>query len=263
MTQAQRRVYLIQELLKEQPTYRELEIPQGETEQRQLLRALCNLRAPQPISQEFLRIQDQYLQTERDQRGIVDSEKLPSIPGNPQLVLWQGDITTLKADAIVNAANSALLGCFHPLHGCIDNIIHTRSGVQLRLLCHRIMEAQGHEEPAGQAKLTPAFNLPSKYILHTVGPIVYDSLTDEDCQALASCYRSCLELAVENGCRSIAFCCISTGEFHFPNEKAAEIAVQTVTSFLTTQKPDIRVIFNVFKDVDLHIYQKLLGVSRC
>ena len=163
----------------------------------------------------------------------------------------------------MNAANSGMLGCFYPLHSCIDNIVGTRSGIQLRLYCYDIMNKQGHEEPTGQAKITPAFNLPSKYILHTVGPIIYGPVSEQDCEALASCYRSCLKLAVENDCRSIAFCCISTGEFHFPNEKAAEIAVQTVTSFLTTQKPDIRVIFNVFKDVDLHIYQKLLGVSRC
>lgn len=168
----------------------------------------------------------------------------------------------MKADAIVNAANSALLGCFHPLHSCIDNIVHSRSGVQLRLLCYDIMRGQGHEEPTGQAKITPAFNLPGKYILHTVGPVIYGPVSEQDCEALASCYRSCLELAVENSCQSIAFCCISTGEFHFPNEKAAEIAVQTVTSFLNTHEQSIRVIFNVFKDVDLHIYQKLLGGSR-
>ena len=194
---------------------------------------------------------------------MTDGAKLPSIPRDSRLVLWQGDITTLKVDAIVNAANSALLGCFRPLHSCIDNIIHTRSGIQLRLFCDDIMRRQGHEEPTGQAKITPAFNLPGKYILHTVGPIIYGPLRKQDCEALASCYRSCMKLAVENGCRSVAFCCISTGEFHFPQEKAAEIAVQTVTSFLNAQKSDIRVIFNVFKDEDLHIYQKLLGVMEC
>lgn len=181
----------------------------------------------------------------------------------PRMVLWQGDITTLKVDAIVNAANSALLGCFRPLHTCIDNIVHSRSGIQLRLFCYDMMSKQGHEEPAGQAKITPAFNLPSKYILHTVGPVIGGAVRKQDCEALASCYRSCLELAVKNNCQSIAFCCISTGEFHFPNEKAAEIAIQTVTSFLNTRKENIRVIFNVFKDIDLHIYQNFLGVSRC
>ena len=262
MTHEERRIYLIRELLAEDG-YKGISIPDSLSEKRLLLRSLMNVRMPKPISREFLRVQDEYLQYERDKRGVTDGAKLPSIPRDSRLVLWQGDITTLKVDAIVNAANSGMLGCFHPLHSCIDNIVGTRSGIQLRLYCYDIMNKQGHEEPTGQAKITPAFNLPSKYILHTVGPIIYGPVSEQDCEALASCYRSCLKLAVENDCRSIAFCCISTGEFHFPNEKAAEIAVQTVTSFLTTQKPDIRVIFNVFKDVDLHIYQKLLGVSRC
>lgn len=262
MTHEERRIYLIRELLAEDG-YKGISIPSDEQEQKNLLRGLMNVRMPKPISRDFLQVQDEYLQYERDKRGITDGAKLPSIHGDSRLVLWQGDITTLKVDAIVNAANSGMLGCFHPLHSCIDNIVGTRSGIQLRLYCYDIMNKQGHEEPTGQAKITPAFNLPSKYILHTVGPIICGPVSEQDCEALASCYRSCLKLAVENDCRSIAFCCISTGEFHFPNEKAAEIAVQTVTSFLTTQKSDIRVIFNVFKDVDLHIYQKLLEVSRC
>ncbi len=263
MSHEEQRIFLIKELLAEDSRYQAIEIPDGTEEQKALLRSLMNVRMPKPISRDFLQVQDEYLQYERDKRGITDGAKLPSISRDSRLVLWQGDITTLKADAIVNAANSGMLGCFQPLHSCIDNIIGTRSGIQLRLYCYDIMSKQGHEEPTGQAKITPAFNLLSKYILHTVGPIIYGSVSEEDCEALASCYRSCLELAVENDSRSIAFCCISTGEFRFPNEKAAEIAVQTVTSFLDTQKPDIRVIFNVFKDVDLHIYQKLLGVSRC
>ena len=262
MTHEERRIYLIRELLAEDG-YKGISIPSDEQEQKNLLRGLMNVRMPKPISRDFLQVQDEYLQYERDKRGITDGAKLPSIPGDSRLVLWQGDITTLKVDAIVNAANSGMLGCFHPLHSCIDNIVGTRSGIQLRLYCYDIMNKQGHEEPMGQAKITPAFNLPSKYILHTVGPIIYGPVSEQDCEALASCYRSCLKLAVENDCRSIAFCCISTGEFHFPNEKAAEIAVQKVTSFLTTQKSEIRVLFNVIKDVDLHIYQKLLGVSRC
>ncbi len=263
MTHSEQRIYLIKELLAEDARYQSISIPSDEQEQKDLLRSLMNVRMPRPISSDFLKVQDEYLQYERDKRGITDGAKLPSIPGDSRLVLWQGDITTLKADAIVNAANSGMLGCFQPLHSCIDNIIGTRSGIQLRLCCYDIMNRQGHEEPTGRAKITPAFNLPSKYILHTVGPIIYGPVGEQDCEALASCYRSCLKLAVENDCRSIAFCCISTGEFHFPNERAAEIAVQTVTSFLNTQKPDIRVIFNVFKDADLRIYQKLLGVSRC
>ena len=262
MTHEEQRVYLIQELLAEE-RYKNISIPVDEKEQKDLLRSLMNVRMPKPLSQDFFKIQDKYLQTERDMRGIIESEELPSIPGDPRMVLWQGDITTLKVDAIVNAANSALLGCFRPLHTCIDNIVHSRSGIQLRLFCYDMMSKQGHEEPAGQAKITPAFDLPSKYILHTVGPVIGGAVRKQDCEALTSCYRSCLELAVKNNCQSIAFCCISTGEFHFPNEKAAEIAIQTVTSFLNTRKENIRVIFNVFKDIDLHIYQNFLGVSRC
>ena len=260
MTHQEQRIYLIQELLAEEAEYKNIPIPVDEQKQKDLLRSLMNVRMPKPVSQDFLKIQDEYLREERDMRGIVESADLPSVPGDPRLVLWQGDITTLRADAIVNAANSALLGCFHPLHTCIDNIIHSRSGIQLRLLCDKMMKAQGHEEPTGTAKITPAFNLPSKYILHTVGPIIYGPVTRQDCIELASCYRSCLELAVENGCQSIAFCCISTGEFRFPNEKAAETAVQTVRSFLNERQQNIRVIFNVFKDADLCIYQKLLGL---
>ena len=262
MTHEEQRVYLIQELLAEE-RYKNISIPVDEKEQKDLLRSLMNVRMPKPLSQDFFKIQDKYLQTERDMRGIIESEELPSIPGDPRMVLWQGDITTLKVDAIVNAANSALLGCFRPLHTCIDNIVHSRSGIQLRLFCYDMMSKQGHEEPTGQAKITPAFNLPSKYILHTVGPVIGGAVRKQDCEALAYCYRSCLELAVKNNCQSIAFCCISTGEFHFPNKKAAEIAIQTVTSFLNTRKENIRVIFNVFKDIDLHIYQNFLGVSRC
>ena len=262
MTHEEQRVYLIQELLAEE-RYKNISIPVDEKEQKDLLRSLMNVRMPKPLSQDFFKIQDKYLQTERDMRGIIESEELPSIPGDPRMVLWQGDITTLKVDAIVKPANSALLGCFRPLHTCIDNIVHSRSGIQLRLFCYDMMSKQGHEEPTGQAKITPAFNLPSKYILHTVGPVIGGAVRKQDCEALASCYRSCLELAVKNNCQSIAFCCISTGEFHFPNEKAAEIAIQTVTSFLNTRKENIRVIFNVFKDIDLHIYQNFLGVSRC
>ena len=261
MTQEEKRLYLIQELAAEEPRFQGISIPAGEQAQKDLLRSLMNVRAPRPIGQEFLKIQDEYLQTERDQRGIVDGAELPPVPGDSRLVLWQGDITVLKADAIVNAANSALLGCFYPLHSCIDNIVHSRSGIQLRLLCSEIMSAQGHEEPVGRAKITPAFNLPCKYILHTVGPMIYGPVRKQDCEALASCYRSCLEVAEENGCRSIAFCCVSTGEFHFPNEKAAEIAVRTAKAYLNGRKSDIRVIFNVFKEKDLRIYQKLLGVS--
>lgn len=263
MTHSERRVYLINELLKEDCRYQQMEIPDGEKEQRDLLRSLMNVRMPRPIGREFLKIQDEYLSAERDNAGIVDAWQLPALLSDSRLVLWQGDITTLKADAIVNAANSALRGCFYPLHSCIDNIVHSKSGIQLRLLCDDIMNRQGHEEPTGQAKITPAFNLPSKYILHTVGPIISRGVSKKDCELLASCYRSCLSLAAENDCKSIAFCCISTGEFHFPNEMAAEIATSAVKEFLHGNMKIKRVIFNVFKDKDLQIYRKLLGKNQC
>ncbi len=262
MTHEERRIYLIRELLAEDARYAGAAIPDGAAEQEKLLRALMNVRPPRPIGAEFLKVQDEYLRAERDLRGVVDAEAMPALPSDPRMALWQGDITTLKADAIVNAANSALLGCFYPLHGCIDNIVHTRSGVQLRLLCSEIMAKQGHEEPAGRAKITPAFNLPSRYILHTVGPIISGRVTQRDRELLASCYRSCLELAAANGCRSVAFCCISTGEFHFPNELAAQIAVDTVRDFLDTHD-GLRVIFDVYKDLDLEIYRNLLKAGKC
>ena len=262
MTHEERRIYLIRELLAEDARYAGAAIPDGAAEQEKLLRALMNVRPPRPIGAEFLKMQDEYLRAERDRRGVVDAEAMPALPSDPRMALWQGDITTLKADAIVNAANSALLGCFYPLHGCIDNIVHTRSGVQLRLLCSEIMAKQGHEEPAGRAKITTAFNLPSRYILHTVGPIISGRVTQRDRELLASCYRSCLELAAANGCRSVAFCCISTGEFHFPNELAAQIAVDTVRDFLDTHD-GLRVIFDVYKDLDLEIYRNLLKAGKC
>ena len=168
----------------------------------------------------------------------------------------------LRADAIVNAANSALLGCFHPCHGCIDNAIHSAAGLQLREKCDAIMTAQGCPEPNGRAKLTRAYNLPARYVLHTVGPIIYGRVTRRDREELASCYRSCLELAAEHGLESVAFCCISTGEFHFPNEEAAGIAVETVTEFLRQNRSVRKVIFNVFKDMDAKIYRNLLGPDR-
>ena len=178
----------------------------------------------------------------------------------PGLYLWRGDITALRCDAIVNAANSGMTGCYVPNHRCIDNCIHTFAGVQLRLYCEEMMEAQGHAEPTGQAKITPAYNLPCRYVLHTVGPIVGGRLTETHCRQLADCYRSCLSLAAENELKSVAFCCISTGEFHFPNEKAAEIAVATVKEFLAQNKTSVeKVIFNVFKDRDREIYEELLG----
>lgn len=258
MTQKEKREYLIQELLSEFPLYRDIKIPDSEEEQKGLLRSLMNVRPPRPAKEEFLRIQDEYLQEETAEKGITDSELLPPSSLDGRLVLWRGDITTLKIDAIVNAANSALRGCFVPCHSCIDNIIHTYAGVQLRLDCDTIMNEQGHEEPTGQAKITPAYNLPSRYVIHTVGPIVSGELTKKHCRQLADCYRSCLGLAAENGLKSIAFCCISTGEFHFPQQKAAEIAVKTVREYLKQDTSIERVVFNVFKPEDQEIYREIL-----
>ena len=259
MNQSEKRLFLIQALLKENPEYRDLSIPEDTNSQRQLLRGLMNIRAPQRIGVDFLKMQDEYLQGENAAKGITDVADLTPI--QPGLYLWQGDITTLKCDAIVNAANSGMTGCYIPNHRCIDNAIHTFAGVELRLVCAELMEQQGYPEPTGRAKITPAFNLPCKYVLHTVGPIIDGCVTKEDKELLASCYRSCLELAAENGLESVAFCCISTGEFHFPNEQAAEIAVRTVKEFLKKQTSVKKVIFNVFKDLDKAIYAKLLGAG--
>lgn len=259
MTQQERRLYLIRELLKEQPRYRGMELPQDEQEQKQLLRSLFNIRMPRPVSREFLAVQDAYLQEEIRRKGITRLADLQ--PVQEGIYLWQGDITTLECDGIVNAANSQMLGCFVPCHGCIDNAIHTFAGIQLRLACAELMEKQGCEEETGKAKITPAFNLPCRYVLHTVGPIVGWRLTQKDKDLLASCYRSCLELAQQNRLKSVAFCCISTGEFHFPNDKGAEIAIQTVKEFQERTQSKIEVIFNVFKETDLNIYRELLSAN--
>ena len=204
----------------------------------------------------FLKVQDEYLKEEIKKKGIVDINNLNPIQKG--IYLWQGDITTLRCDAIVNAANSAMTGCYLPNHRCIDNAIHSFAGVELRLECDEIMNRQGHGEPTGQAKITNAYNLPCKYIIHTVGPIISYKLTSEDCELLASCYRSCLNLAAKNNLESIAFCCISTGEFHFPNDKAAQIAIKTVEEFMKKDTSVKKVIFNVFKDMDKEIYRELL-----
>ncbi len=256
MTQQERRVFLIEELLKEQPLQlHNKEIPEDEYQQKRLLRALFNIRMPKEISSDFIRIQDEYLQESIALKGVTDYKNLN--PTEDGIYLWQGDITTLKCGGIVNAANSQMLGCFCPNHGCIDNAIHTYAGIQLRAACAELMGKQNCLEPTGGAKITPAFNLPCDYVLHTVGPIITGRLTNKDCELLKSCYLSCLELATENKIQSIVFCCISTGEFRFPNEKAAEIAVNTVREY--KKHSEIEVIFNVFKTEDYEIYKKLLG----
>lgn len=259
MTQGERRRWLIGELLRERPEYAAMAVPCSEQEQKKLLRSLLNLRPPKPSSASFLEVQDAYLQEETRRKGITRFTGLE--PVQKGIYLWQGDITTLECDAIVNAANSQLLGCFCPCHGCIDNAIHTFAGVQLRAACARLMNDQGHEEETGGAKITPAFNLPCRYVLHTVGPIVSGGVARKDEVLLASCYRSCLALAEQHGVKSIAFCCISTGEFRFPNRRAAEIAVQTVKEYKAQTGSQIEVIFNVFKETDLHIYRELLRAA--
>lgn len=255
--------YLNNILLEELPEYRgQAEtFPREVSAQRRLLRSLMNVRPPMPLSADFLTVQDTLLSAEREEKGVVDVDRLPVTTAHPQIALWQGDITRLKADAIVNAANAALLGCFCPCHGCIDNAIHSAAGLQLRDECHRLMTAQGYPEPNGKAKLTGGYNLPARYVLHTVGPIVHGRVTERDREELASCYSSCLALAAEHGLQSVAFCCISTGEFHFPNREAAEIAVETVTDFLRHDTSIQKVIFNVFKDMDAEIYRALLGAD--
>ena len=250
--QKQRQIYLIKKLLEENPNYRNLKIPNSENEQKLILRALFNVRLPKEISPEFKLIQDQYLKIENSNKGIVDDDFKDGIS------IWQGDITRLKVDAIVNAANSKMTGCYIPNHNCIDNAIHTYAGIELRNECAKLIRAQGHSEPTGQAKLTSAFNLPSKYVIHTVGPVVEGRLSTEKVRQLASCYKNCLQLADKNKVESIAFPCISTGVFHFPNQLAAEIAVKTVKSFLKEKSNIKKVIFNVFKNQDKAIYEQIL-----
>ncbi len=246
---------LIKYLLNENPEYRKIRIPSSENEQFRLYRSLVNIRLPSVISEEYLAAEDEYLRRKTAEKGITDIADLS--PAEENIYLWRGDITTLKCGAIVNAANSGMTGCYQPCHNCIDNCIHTFAGVRLRLECAEIMEKQGYPEPTGHAKITPAYNLPCDNVIHTVGPIVSGKLTAEHCRLLKSCYQSCLELAVQNGIDSIAFCCISTGVFGFPKQEAAEIAVSTVRDFLKSHR--IKVIFNVFGNEDYGIYRKILG----
>lgn len=250
-TQNDRRLWLIQSLLAERGE--KPEIPAGIEAQKHLLRALFNIRPPIPANKEFLQVQNAYLQEEIRQKGITNYWDLQ--PLKPGIYLWQGDITTLRCGAIVNAANSQMLGCFVPGHSCIDNAIHTFAGVQLRRECAGIMQKQGHEERTGTAKITHAFNLPCQYVLHTVGPIISGEVTPLDEKLLEDCYVSCLELAKENGIKSVAFCCISTGVFRFPNGRAAEIAVEAVQR----HRGNVEVIFNVFQNRDYEIYREMLG----
>lgn len=257
MNQEEKRLYLIKYLLSENNKYSDVDIPSNKDEQKRLLRSLFNVRLPAPIGEEFLRVQDEYLKEEIKLKEICDIKDLNYIEDG--IYLWQGDITTLRCDAIVNAANSGLTGCYIPCHNCIDNIIHTYAGIQLRNECDIIITKQGHEEETGHAKITSAYNLPSKYVIHTVGTIVNGNVTSKNQEELKSCYVSCLKIADENNLDNIAFCCISTGVFGFPNELAAEIAVNTVRDYQRISKTKLEVIFNVFKECDYEIYKNLLG----
>lgn len=264
MNQEERLNYLLNELCQESKQYQTI-LPRPE-EKRRVLRSLMNVRPPAEIGKQYLEIQNEFLQQEAKEKGIVSLADIPTIKEQfgshkfsaDRMSLWQGDITRLQVDAIVNAANSQMLGCFVPCHGCIDNAIHSAAGVQLREECHQRMENQGYAEPTGQAKITKGYNLPARHVLHTVGPIVSGRLTKEDIQLLKSCYESCLTLAEQHGIKTIALCCISTGEFHFPGQQAAEIAVDTVQQYLMHSENLDRIIFNVFKDQDYKIYQELL-----
>ena len=227
--------------------------------QRRLLRSLMNLRPPMPLRPDYLALQDELLSAEREEKGVVDASALPGSAADPRLKLWRGDITRLAADAIVNAANSGLTGCYCPCHGCVDNAIHSAAGLQLRDACARIVRRQGPPAPARPAPGPPRVNHPSRYVLHTVGPFVTGPLRREDCAQLAACYRACLTLAAAQGASTVAFCCISTGEFHFPPDRAADIAVRTVRAYLAETHAEIKVIFNVFKASDEALYRRLLG----
>lgn len=257
MDQNDRRMYLIKGLLKERAEYADIRIPSDAGEQKRLLRSLMNIRMPGKMDDAFLQIQDAYLTEENEKKGIITLEDIREV--QPDLYIWKGDITRLKVGAIVNAANSGMTGCYQPCHSCIDNCIHTYAGIQLRNYCNAMMVKQGHEEPTGRAKITPAFNLPCDYVIHTVGPIVQGRLTREHENLLISCYEECLAIAEEHEIKSIAFCCISTGVFMFPGKRAAELAIQTVKQYKERTKSGIKVIFNVFKDEDERLYEQLLG----
>lgn len=249
MNKEQLEIYLIDYLLMELNE----KVDYSNINKFKLLRGLLNKRAPKEVSDEFIVKQDQYLKMMLNEKGIVDYKSYKEIKNNIYLI--QTDITTINSDCIVNAANSALLGCFYPNHGCIDNAIHTFSGVQLRLECSSIMNNK--HEPTGLAKITDAYNLPCKKIIHTVGPIVHSELNENHINELRNCYKNILKLAVENDMKSISICCISTGEFCFPNDKAAIIAVEEVNKFLESNTIDV--IFNVFKDIDYEIYKRILS----
>ena len=263
MTQNGRLDYLVEEFKADSVQYKDLQTPEDTEGKRRILRSLMNIRMPRKMDEAVLSVQDEYLQARIRENGIVELADIPII--RDRMSIWQGDITRLAVDAIVNAANSQMLGCFVPMHTCIDNCIHTFAGVQLRAECARQMEqlksryGRDYEQPTALPMLTDAYNLPARKVIHIVGPIVQGRLTTSLENDLAACYRNTLDMCLENGLKSVAFCCISTGVFHFPNKRAAEIAVQTVTGWLSEHPGGMeRVIFNVFKDEDKAYYEQLL-----
>lgn len=273
-TQKERLDWLLQKFKEDSGEYRDLQVADDQESRRMALRSLMNIRMPRPMDDAVREVQDEFLQSEAREKGVVSLKDIPTVreqygsghPFGDKISLWQGDITRLAVGAIVNAANSQMLGCFVPCHRCIDNAIHSAAGIELRAECGRKMQqkrirlGRNYEEPVGQAMLTGGYNLPAEHVIHTVGPIVYGRLTDSLRADLRNCYESVMNCCMEHGIRDLAFCCISTGEFHFPNEEAAKIAVDTVTAVMKEHGDAFdRVIFNVFKDLDLKIYQRLLA----
>ena len=249
--------YLVKYLVDERSD--EIRIPDNYEDKRLLLRGLMNERPPIKISPDFLKVQDEFLSYELSKMNLTSPKEIKEVKG--KIMLWQGDITSLKVDAIVNAANSQMLGCFIANHNCIDNAIHSRAGLELRSECNSIMKRQGHIESVGGAKITKAYNLPSKYVIHTVGPAIPYGLkpTERDKNDLKNCYKSCLGISNEYHLKSLAFCSVSTGVFNFPKDLAAEIAVNTVNEYLTSNQSSIEyVIFNVFGRENYLIYKNLL-----
>lgn len=269
-SQEERLDFLVDKFKEDSERYRDIDSGNSYDEKRKILRSLMNIRMPGKMDDDVVKVQDEFLREEAREKGIVKLSDIMTVkeqygsnhPFGDKISVWQGDITRLEVGAIVNAANSQMLGCFIPCHGCIDNAIHSSAGIELREECSRLMKRKRnvygpeYEEPAGQAMVTPAYNLPAEYVIHTVGPVVSFGLTEKLKQDLRNCYKSVLKCCVENNIKSVAFCCISTGEFHFPNKEAAEIAVEEVTEFLKEQGDNFeRIIFNVFKDMDKRYYQ--------
>lgn len=263
MDQSQRLELLARRFAAESEEYKNIDIGRTDADRRVTLRSLMNIRMPKPLAADTLRIQDEYLTELMEERGVVSPADIPARDG---LSVWQGDITLLRVDAIVNAANSRMLGCFVPMHTCIDNCIHTFAGVQLRAECDRQMRllrgtyGASYEQPTAIPMLTPGYNLPASHVIHIVGPIVHDRVTDALRRDLADCYRNTLDMCAENSLRTLAFCCISTGVFRFPKDEAARIAVDTVRAWLAEHPGGMeRVIFAVHNDRDRARYEALLA----